>query len=298
MSNATEHQPFRSEFLEIRGIRYHLRHWGQEGAPKLFMMHGWMDVSASFQFVVDHLQHDWHVIAADWRGFGLTKAPATDCYWFPDYLADLDAILQHYSPDEPVNLLGHSMGANVVTMYAGSRPERVRKLIDLEGFGLPSTTPEQAPKRYRRWMDEIRTPMGMKTYATLQEVAQRLQKTNPRLSDDKAAFLAQHWAEQGADGQWAILGDPAHKRVSPILFHTDEMLACWQAVTAPVMWAEAEDTNVWEWMGAKEQARPEIERRLSAFKDLEKHFLTDAGHMLHHDQPALLASLIEAFLLR
>ena len=98
--------------------------------------------------------------------------------------------------------------------------------------------------------------------------------------------------------QWAILGDPAHKRVSPILFHTDEMLACWQAVTAPVMWAEAEDTNVWEWMGAKEQARPEIERRLSAFNNLEKHFLTDAGHMLHHDQPALLASLIEAFLLR
>jgi hypothetical protein len=45
----------------------------------------------------------------------------------------------------------------------------VRKLIDLEGFGLPSTTPEQAPKRYRRWMDEIRTPMGMKTYATLQK---------------------------------------------------------------------------------------------------------------------------------
>ena len=63
----------RSEFLDIRGLRYHVRTWGNASAPKLFLLHGWMDVSASFQFVVDELRRDWHVIAPDWRGFGLSE---------------------------------------------------------------------------------------------------------------------------------------------------------------------------------------------------------------------------------
>jgi pimeloyl-ACP methyl ester carboxylesterase len=71
-----------SEFIPVRGLQYHVRHWGKDGAPKLFMMHGWMDVSASFQFVVDCLSRDWHVIAPDWRGFGLTQSPDVDCYCF------------------------------------------------------------------------------------------------------------------------------------------------------------------------------------------------------------------------
>eukprot|EP01036_Dinobryon_divergens_P059800 gene59800-79760_t len=79
-------KPSRSEFITIRGLRTHVRHWGREGAPKLFMVHGWMDVGASFQFVVDCLQGDWHVIAPDWRGFGLTERTQSDTYWFPDYV--------------------------------------------------------------------------------------------------------------------------------------------------------------------------------------------------------------------
>ena len=102
----------RSEWINIRGLQYHIRHWGEPDAPVLFMLHGWMDVSASFQFLVDSLQGEWHVIAPDWRGFGLSDHAAGN-YWFPDYLADLDAILQHYSPEQSVNLVGHSLGANV-----------------------------------------------------------------------------------------------------------------------------------------------------------------------------------------
>ena len=141
-------KPSRSEFINVRGNRTHIRHWGREGAPKIFMVHGWMDVSASFQFVVDALQGDWHVIAPDWRGFGLTERPRVDTYWFVDYLGDLDAILRHYQPDSPVNLLGHSMGGNVVGLYAGARPERIRRLVNLEGFGMPATQPDEAPGRY------------------------------------------------------------------------------------------------------------------------------------------------------
>lgn len=286
----------RSEFISIRGARTHVRHWGREGAPILFMVHGWMDVAASFQFVVDELAGDWHVIAPDWRGFGLSDYTQSDTYWFPDYLADLDAMLFHYSPDAPVDLLGHSMGANIAGLYAGVRPERIARFINLEGFGMMATRPEQAPGRYARWLDELRQPPQMRSYPDLQAVAARLQKTNPRLPHDRAAFLAEHWAVQNEAGEWDIMGDPQHKRVNPVLYQVEEVMACWQRITAPVLWVEADDTNMWDWLGPKETARPEIERRLGFLKDVRCELLQDAGHMLHHDQPAALARLIEAFL--
>jgi pimeloyl-ACP methyl ester carboxylesterase len=289
-------KPSRSEFIPVRGLQYHIRHWGDENAPKLFMVHGWMDVSASFQFVVDCLQRDWHVIAPDWRGFGLTKNPGVDCYWFADYVGDLDAILQHYSPDEPGNLLGHSMGGNVVCLYAGARPARVRKLINLEGFGLPATRPEQAPGRYAKWMDELRNPPILRGYKRQADVAVRLQKNNRRLTDERAAFLSDHWSAQNEEGEWEILGDPAHKLSSPILYRVEEVLACWQAITAPVLWVEADDTEAWRWMGPKETARVEIDRRIKFIPNVTTAMINDAGHMLHHDQPEALATLIERFL--
>ena len=219
----------RSEFVTVRGLRLHVRHWGNEGAPKLFMLHGWMDVAASFQFVVDALAGDWHVIAPDWRGFGHSDRSGADTYWFPDYVADLDALLDRFAPDEAVNLLGHSMGGNIAGLYAGVRPHRVGKLINLEGFGLPATKAAQYPKRLANWLDELRAPPEMRGYASLDEVAARLRKTNPRLSYERSSFLAAHWSEQDRDGQWRILGDPAHKMTGPLLYHVDEMMAAWSA---------------------------------------------------------------------
>src|SRR3954468_12382128 len=129
----------RSEFVDIRGLRYHVRTWGDARAPKIFLLHGWMDVSASFQFLVDCFKRDWYVIAPDWRGFGLT-AWAPGGYWFPDYYADLDALLDLYEPNSPCRLVAHSMGGNVATTYAGMRPHRVAKLVWLEGFGASRTS--------------------------------------------------------------------------------------------------------------------------------------------------------------
>ncbi|MES2259087.1 MAG: alpha/beta hydrolase [Pseudomonadota bacterium] len=286
----------RSEFIDVRGVSTHVRHWGRQGAPILFMVHGWMDVSASFQFVVDCLQGDWHVIAPDWRGFGLTERPRVDTYWFPDYIGDLDAILRHYQPEGQVNLLGHSMGGNVVGIYAGARPQRIRRLINLEGFGMKSTVPEQAPGRYAKWLDELQQMPEMRSYPDVEAVAARLQKTNPRLSDARAAFLAAHWSAQNADGRWEILGDPVHKHISPLLYHVEEVMACWRAITAPVLWVEAAHTNMWLWMGPKDEARVEIDRRLAHLANVTTRMMPDAGHMLHHDQPEALARILEEFL--
>lgn len=73
-------------------------------------------------------------------------------------------------------------------------------------------------------------------------------------------------------------------------------MACWKAISAPVLWVEADDTDVWRWMGPKETARVEIDRRIRFIANVTTATIMDAGHMLHHDQPEVLAGLIEEFL--
>jgi pimeloyl-ACP methyl ester carboxylesterase len=284
-------KPSRSRFLAVRRLRCHLREWGQPGAPLLVLLHGWMDVSASFQFVVDEFERNWHVIAPDWRGFGLSDPGPGDCYWFPDYLGDLDAVLEAESPEAPVSLVGHSMGGNVALLYAGARPSRVRSLVNLEGFGLKDSAAALAPARYARWLDALKSPPASRRYASVADVAARLRQNNPRLDAERAAFLAAHWSRRTADGDYEIAGDPAHKIVNPVLYRWAEVAACWAAITAPVLWVEAADTDAHRWAGTAE----DIARRVAVLKSVEVARVADAGHMLHHDQPLVVARLIEDF---
>ena len=282
-------QTSRSELVAIRQLNYHVRLWGPETSPlpPLVLVHGWMDVAASYQFVVDAFGEDFirgrRIIAPDWRGFGLTAPPVpTDHYFFPDYLADLDQLLDHYAPGTPVDLVGHSMGGNVVMFYAGARPERIRRLVNLEGFGMPASKPAKAPGRYAQWMDELkalqRGEMALKSYDSVDGVASRLMKTNPRLSQDKAAWLAQHWARPNAQ-----------------LFRVDEVLALYAAITAPTLAVEASDDSLGLWWKGR-YTLDEYHERLKAVPDCRTAVVQDAGHMLHHDQPQAVARLIESFL--
>ena len=110
----------------------------------MLLLHGWMDTGASFQFVVDCMADDSSCVALDWRGFGRTDWEPNG-YWFPNYLADLDALLDILSPNQPTHLVGHSMGGNVASLYAGVRPERVARLVNIEGSGCPACRPIRHP---------------------------------------------------------------------------------------------------------------------------------------------------------
>jgi pimeloyl-ACP methyl ester carboxylesterase len=298
----------RSERLRIRHADYHLRLWGPSDPARrpLVLAHGWMDVSASFQFMVDALLErspDRRIVAPDWRGFGRTRAPATDGYWFPDYLADLDALLDRIAPGGmPVDLLGHSMGGHAAMLYAGVRPHRVRRLINLEGFGLPAAPPSRAVARYREWMDGIaglhRGTLAMGTYPDADAVAARLVRNNPRLPAGRAAWLAREWAapfdEASGEGPWRILADAAHKVANAQAFRLDEVLAVYAEITAPVLAVEAED-------GALARAREgyglaQWHARLASVRDGRIARIDRAGHMVHHDRPDELAALTDAFL--
>ncbi|SEA43314.1 alpha/beta fold hydrolase [Variovorax sp. YR216] len=294
----------RSEFVPVRNLSYHVRQWGEPSTdrPPLMLLHGWMDVAASWQFVVDAMKEERWVVAPDFRGFGLTDGGKVDNYWMPDYLADLDWLLDRYAGDRPVDLVGHSMGGNVAMQYSGVRPQRIRRLVNLEGFGMPVLKPEQAPERYGKWIDEIkrlhRGEMDLARYPAVDGVARRLMKTNPRLSQDKADWLAAHWsvARPHADGgdRWEILGDPAHKIINAHIFRVDEMLALYASITAPVLAVEASDDSLSQWWKGR-YSLDEYHERLKKVPDVRIARVEDAGHMLHHDQPARVASLIEEF---
>ena len=291
----------RTVFIKLRQLNYHVREWGtpRPGQLPLFMVHGWMDVSASFQFVVDAMKEDRHIIAPDWRGFGLTDVGEVDSFWYPDYLADLDALIDHFQPEGQIDLLGHSMGGTIVSMYAGVRPERIRKLINLEGFGMAASRPTQAPGRYAKWLNQIKSlrngGIGLRSYPDAEAVADRLIRTNPRLSSDKAQWLAQYWAKENADGLLDILGHPAHKIVNPYLFRVDEMLAIYRNISAPVLNVEASQNDLEKWWEGK-YSLDEFHERLQSIADLRSVTIAAAGHMVHHDQPLALAQHIEAFL--
>ncbi len=291
----------RSGFVPIRQLNYHVRCWGQPGPDKTpwVLLHGWMDVAASFQFVVDALTQDHFIIAPDWRGFGLTRSGGADTFWFPDYLADLDALLDHYAPGQSVNLVGHSMGGNVAMLYAGLRPGRIRRLVNLEGFGLPDSVPTQAPGRLTQWMNEVkqfhRGALQLNTYDSLDEVAARLVKNNAYLSQDKAHWLARHWAAELAPGQWTILGEAAHKITSAQLYRVAEVLAIYRHIAAPTLMVEASDDRMTAWWRGQ-FTLAEHHERLKSVANLEIVQVPDCGHMLHHDQPQAVAALLEQFM--
>jgi len=300
-------RPAHSEFCPVRTLQYHVLRWGDPApvlAP-LVLVHGWMDVAASWQFMVDAFSPEFlqgrTLIAPDWRGFGLTDTQGHDNYWFPDYLADLDCLLDHYAAAQPVDLVGHSMGGNVAMLYAGVRPQRIRRLVNLDGFGMPATQPAHAPKRYAQWMDELKSlhrgELALKTYADADGVARRLMKTNPRLGEDKAQWLARHWARPNAQGQWQILGDAAHKIVNAQLYRVDEVLEIYKCIGAPTLSVTARDDSLAQWWNGNYTLK-QYRERISRIVQLEEAVIEDASHMLHHDQPELLARQIEDFLSR
>jgi pimeloyl-ACP methyl ester carboxylesterase len=291
----------RSESIDVRGMRQHVLTWGSPQAPKVFLLHGWMDVAASFQFMVDALAHEWFVIAPDLRGFGRSEWQPQG-YWFLDYVADLDHLLDHFAPEGSVDLVGHSLGGNIVMLYAGVRPERVRRVVSLEGFGLPAETADLASRKIAKWLDALSAPPEFRPYANIGAVADRLQKTNPRLHRDKAEFLAAHWAETLADGSARLTSDPRHKLPFPTVYRMEEIYAVWRRITAPTLWVAALQSDIPKWL----ERHPEgeagadgldvVRRRIKHVPSATLVTIADAGHMLHHDQPVRVAAAIEQFL--
>ena len=273
----------------IRGVCYEVSEWGDRKDPLIVYLHGWGDSAATFQFVVDQLSRDWFVVAPDWRGFGGTVVDA-QAFWFPDYLADLDQLLAAYSPDTPVRLVGHSMGANIGGLYAGAMPERVAALVNAEGFGLTDSDPGDAPKRYRRWIEVSRSPPDFSDYESFSSLAHRVRKRSPRATAAVAEFVARAWAVQ-RDGRVYLRANSRHKLPNAVLYRRAESEACWRKVTAPVLLVAGGESE----FASVDDPRLETGIHDLPFESAAIETIPDVGHMMHFEAPAVLAGLIEAF---
>jgi len=274
----------------VRGVDYRVSEWGDASWPLLILLHGWNDTGSSFQFFVDALTRDWFVIAPDWRGFGESGCRAPS-YWFPDYIADLDILLELYSAARPARLVGHSMGANVAGLYAGIRPDRVAAFVNIEGFGLAESDPANAPAHYRDWLEKSRQMEPYATYTDFDQLAQRILKRSPRMSRDKALFVAQLWAEEQEKNTIALRADPAHRLPNAVQYRRAEAKACWAEIAAPVLVVKGGDSNFFA--SAMAAAGP---NEIDVFNGAETIVIPGAGHMVHFEQAGALAAAVEKFL--
>ncbi|HEV2268847.1 MAG TPA: alpha/beta hydrolase [Steroidobacteraceae bacterium] len=282
------------ETVTVRGLRHRVTWWGERTPTPVVLLHGFQDCGATWQFLVDYLPAQWSLAAPDWRGFGHSEwAPGG--YWFPDYFADLEALLDLLVPDGPARIIAHSMGANIAQIYGGVRPRRLAWLANLEGFGLPATHPQDAPDRYARWCDELRQPLREGRYRSVAQLAGILRSKNPRLTADRAEFVAGAWTRPApptasGPGDVELLFDPRHRLVNPVLYRREEAQACWARVEAPVLLltGDTNDTRTQTLRAAAEDLRAHIRK-------LQIVTVPGAGHMLHHEVPEVLAGHIVAF---
>lgn len=280
----------RHAMVALRGLDHHVVRWGPDSDDPLLLLHGFADAAETFQFVADQIDPALPLLAVDWRGFG-RSARSPGGYWFPDYYADLEAMVDAFCPRGRARIVGHSMGANVAMVYAGARPSRVAGLVNLEGFGLPRTKASQAPERIARWLDELRAPPAAGEYGSLEELGARVAKRNPRLTAERAAYIAACWSELLDGGRVRLLTDPARRRVNPYLYRREEMEACWRRIEAPVLLVAGRESEL--------VARLAPEGGVESFRPLVRKLAIEevagAGHMLHHEKPRAVARLIEAF---
>jgi pimeloyl-ACP methyl ester carboxylesterase len=297
-------RPPRRETLRVRGLEYRLTWWGERTENPVVLLHGFQDCGDTWQFMVDRLPPTWSCVAPDWRGFGGTEW-AEGGYWFPDYLADLDALLDALVPNGRARVVGHSMGANVATLYAGIRPQRLAWLMNLEGLGLPRAAPELAPSRYAQWMDQIREAPRVTRYRSVEHLAANLVRRNPRLTAERAEYVARAWtrpvekdirANGGSDGDTGegvqLRFDPRHQRVNPVLYRIEEAQACWSQIQIPVLLLVGAESP---FKTHRDESEPNETRMFRLFRDLRVVTVPEVGHMMHLEAPEAIAGHLMDF---
>ena len=284
--------PVTNSFISQR-LRLNYVDWGNPDAPPLMLVHGGRDHARSWDWVAQELRHDWHVIAPDLRGHGDSAWSPEGNYEMSGFVYDL-AQLIHQLNLPPVSIVAHSMGGNIATRYTGLYPEKVAKLVSIEGLGLsPAMQAERDAKgignRFRSWIDDkrgaaARTP---KRYPDIETAYARMKAENAYLNDEQARHLTVHGISRNEDGTWSWKFDNYLNIWSAFDMPRDDLLAIWGAITCPVLMLYGEKS----WA-----SNPEKDGRLAHFPTARVVEYENAGHWLHHDQFARFMADVKAFL--
>jgi pimeloyl-ACP methyl ester carboxylesterase len=286
--------------IEVHGLRLACLRWdpvpaGAAAEDTIFLLHGFLDVAWSMAALAEALRREGvgaTLFAPDWRGHGDSGwVGAGGYYYFMDYVLDLAELVERLGRGRTF-LVGHSMGGGAASLYAGTFPDRVAGLVNIEGLGPPAEGPADGPPRVRAWTESVRRRLSMREsprgYASIEEAAERLRKGSPGLSPEAARALAERATRDNAQGERVWKFDPLHRTPSPLPFRLDQAMAFWRSITAPVLVVEGE-RSPW-------RALADREDRLACFGRSERIVIPGAGHMVHHDAPGELAAAVAAFL--
>jgi pimeloyl-ACP methyl ester carboxylesterase len=284
--------PASHSFISQR-LRLHYVDWGNPDAPPIILQHGGQDHCRSWDWVAEELRHDWHVIAPDLRGHGDSAWSQDGNYTMDAFVYDF-AQLVHTLGHEQVTIIAHSLGGAITSRYTGLYPEKVRKLVNIEGLGSggdiehpPLTHP--VGDRLRKWISDKRSAAGRlpKRYPTIEAAFARMKEVNSFLTEQQARHLTNNGVSRNEDGSWSWKFDN-YLNVWPV---TDVSFAdkvqLWEAITCPVLLLWGLDSFA---------KSPASDGRMDHFRDARLIEYEDAGHWLHHDQFDRFMADVRAFL--
>jgi pimeloyl-ACP methyl ester carboxylesterase len=275
------------------GLTYHVLDWpAGDGvpadAPPFVLVHGFTDLARGWDDVARRLVAHGRVIAPDLRGHGDSDWIGSGGYYhFFDYVADLDEVITRTLDTQPIVLVGHSMGGSICGYWAGTRPDRVRALVLIEGLGPPDASGNALPLRTASWIDAWHTGRDrVRIMASLDDAAARLRAHDPLLDAATARRLAQH-GTRPVDGGVAWKHDPLHATMGPYPYRLDVAEQFWRRVACPVLCVDGEDSKL-------NLADGERARRRAVFARCAHAVVGGAGHAVPRHAPDEVARLIAA----
>lgn len=270
-----------SHFYTSLRTRLHYLDWGNPSAPTLILVHGGFDHARSWDWTARALAKDYHVIAPDLRGHGDSSWSTDGAYMMSSYVYDL-AQLVDLLDRSPLTIVGHSLGGSISLRFAGLYPEKLRRLVAIEGLGLAPTLVRErgarpAPDVWREWIDSrrisaARTP---RRYPTIEAAIGRMRERNEHLTVEQAFHLTSHGVNRNEDGSYSWKFDPYLNVMVPQAGLDAELPDFWQRITCPTLLCLGADS----WA-----SNPVKDGRIRHFRDARLVEFADAGHWLHHDQ--------------
>ena len=263
-------------------LRLHYVDWGNPDGPPMLLIHGGRDHCRNWDWVAEHFAKDYHIIAPDLRGHGDSQWEASGNYTQISYIYDIAQLLQQKNMHD-VTVIGHSLGGAIALMYTALFPERVKKLVAIEGMGpSPSLAAKQAEisinDRVRSWVDDMRKLSGRlpRRYDTLDDAFKRMRDENPHLSEEQARHLTLHGANQNEDGTYSWKFDNYVRVFSMSGLPNEEVKKMYGEISCPTLLMRGEES----WA-----SDPVADGRTQCFNcPIEYQSFANAGHWVHHDQ--------------
>jgi len=284
----------RHKTVDSRGLAIHYLEWGDPAGEPIILVHGFLDQAHSWKIFVAELiaqtRRPLWIIAPDCRGHGDSGwVGAGGYYHFPDYVFDLDCVIRNLGITR-FCLVGHSMGGTISFLYAGTFPERLAKLVLIEGVGPLGMEFADAPPRMAGWIGELhdRGRNHFREYTSIEAGANQLQQTNPRLRKEFAIDLARAGMRQNDKGKWIWKFDPLHRTAAPQPFYTAQALAFFRRIECPVLIVDGHES--------RQNRRTDKQERYDAIRHHRMARIARAGHMVHQDNPEELAKTVANFL--